>query len=150
MRSEDKLKKPASCGPFQVHFLFEIGRSVAGAVRHFSDQREERKIHSDDYRSDRDSKKTDQNRFHKRQQVSNRCVYFLFVEVSDLTKHSVERARLFTDAYHLRHHVWKDRCGFEWIDKTFTAFNSTAYLGNSFFDNYIASGFRGDVQRLKD
>src|SRR5689334_6500511 len=89
------------------------------SLRQLADQCEQWQVHRNDDRPDRDAQETNQQRLNQRQQVGNRRVYFLLVEISDLSKHRIERTGLFTNANHLRDHMRKYFGCLQRIDKAF-------------------------------
>src|SRR5262249_44471790 len=123
-------------------------RSVA--LRQLADQREHRQVHRDDDAADRDSQKSNQRRFHQRQQVRDRSVYFLFVKVGNLTKHRVQGTRLLANADHLRNHVRENLRRAQRLNKALALFDGAPDGYDRFLDYDVAGSSRRNVERLQN
>ena len=107
--------------------------------RKFSDKCKERQVHRDNDSAYGDAQEEDHRGLHQAQQVSNRRVNFLFVEVGYFRKHRVEGAGLFADPDHLRHHYGKHAASLERLDECLTLFDPRANFVNGFRNNHVSS-----------
>src|SRR5712692_7078504 len=120
------------------------------ALRQFANQREHWHVHRDYNRSDGYTKKSNQSGFNQSQQVGDRRVDFLFVEIRDLAEHRIERARLLAYTHHLGNHVRENLRGPQRLDETLALLDAGANVYDGLFDHHIASRAGGDVQRLQN
>src|SRR3954462_8472725 len=80
------------------------------------------------------------------QQVGNRRVNFLLVEVSYPAMHQIEGPSLFADAYHL----WEYNYRFQRVHEVLAALDVRVNFHHRFFGNYVSGSACGDVKRFQD
>ena len=78
------------------------------------------------------------------QHVASGCIDFVFVEVRDLLKHGIHRARRFADTDHLANHIRKHSAFFERIDNGAALFDRLTHLHQRLFKNRVTRRLCGD------
>src|SRR5256885_12693170 len=104
---QEKRKTERSFSVLRKEYSAERAKARLVHRAQLADEREQWQVHGYDHAADHHAEKYDHDGLESGQQVFHRRVNFFFVEISDLLKHGVHRARLFADSNHLCDHARK-------------------------------------------
>jgi len=111
---------------------------------------EQRQVHRDDDHADDPADEDDHRRLHDRREGLDRGLDLVLVELGDLGEHRVEGAGLLADADHVRdHHREGARLAKRFGDRA-AALDRGDDVVHGAFDNRVAGGLAGDLDRLDD
>src|SRR6266481_6232903 len=130
--------------------VLHFPRAIVLVLAEFPDQREQRHVHGNDHSADNDTEEDDHDGFKCGQEVFNRRVHFILVEVRNLLQHGIHCAGLFTDGDHLGDHARENRTLFQGFCQRFAFFEGFAHLEQRLFHNRVTRRSRGNVQPFQN